>query len=171
VRTIIAIATILACAGCAVHHVQKCAPLQGAGKWAMLPVQNHAETPLAGERAESILATLMRIRGVGDLRMYPAPEASADLPDLDERHRFESALTWAKKEGFAYGITGSVNEWRYRSGPDGEPAVGLSLEIIDVANGKVLWSASGAQAGWGSDTVSGTAEKLLGDLVAQLELR
>ena len=46
------------------------------------------------------------------------------LPELDERRRAELALRWAKDKGFLYGVTGSVEEWRYRNGLDGEPAVG-----------------------------------------------
>lgn len=160
-------------AGCAsgVRHVQASEPLQRQQKWALLPVQNRAETPQAGERAESLLAMLLRVRGVDDLQLYPAPAATADELTPGERQRFEAALEWARKTGFSYGVTGSVNEWHYRSGQDGDPAVGLELEVIDLRTGKVIWSASGARSGWGSDTVSGTAEKLIDELVAQMEVR
>jgi polysaccharide biosynthesis protein PelC len=165
------VAALLMLAGCSVRHVHRGEPLAQTQKWVILPVQNYAETPMAGERAEAILANLLRIRGVRELDRYPAPAMAADLPELDERRRFDSALGWARSQGFAYGVTGSVHEWRYRTGLDGEPAVGLGIEVIELASGRVVWSASGALSGWSRETVSGTAERLLGRLVSQLELR
>lgn len=165
--------------GCAVQEVQRGAALDAHARWALLPIMNHAETPQAGERAQAILATLLRVRGVADAREYAAAQKSEGetegLPELDaeldERRRFDEALNWAKGQGMVYGITGSVEEWRYKSGADGEPAVGLSLQVIDIATGRVLWSATGARTGWGRESVSGTAQKLLKDLLRDLPLK
>jgi hypothetical protein len=64
-----------------------------------------------------------------------------------------------------------VQEWRYRAEPDGEPAVGLTLSVIEVRSGRTVWSATGARAGLSRDTLSGTAQTLLRQLLARLELR
>ena len=92
----------------------------------------------------------------------------AEHLDLDERQRYQRALSWAKKEGFTYGIGGSVNEWRYRSGADGEAAVGFTLHVVDLESGKTVWTATGARSGWGRETASGTAQRLLRDMITQL---
>ncbi len=156
--------------GCAVHQVQRGPRLDPSSRWVLLPMMNFAETPQAGERSESILATLLRIHGVAGLTQYPVATSDTDLPELDERRRYEAALAWGKSAGFTYGVTGSVQEWRYRSGLDGEPAVGLSIQVIDLATGRVVWSATGARSGWGRDSVAGTAQKLLDRLLADLQL-
>ena len=68
-------------------------------------------------------------------------------------------------------MTGRVQEWRYRVGMDNEPAVGLTVSVLDLKNDQVIWSATGAEAGWGNDTVSGTANKLLRELLDGLRVK
>jgi hypothetical protein len=34
-----------------------------------------------------------------------------------------------------------------------------------------VWSATGAKSGWGAETVSGTGQKLLDDLLSDLEIK
>jgi hypothetical protein len=155
-------------AGCSTATVQSGQPLEAAHRWVLLPVQNYAQTPQAGERMEAILATLVRGRGVNNLVIYPTVAAADGMPVLDERERYAKSLAWARQQGFDYALTGSVEEWRYKSGVEGEPAVGTSVQVVEVATGQVLWSACGARSGWGRETVSGTAQKLLKDLLANL---
>ena len=157
-------------AGCSVVDVQRGPTLDANVRWTLLPVMNYAEAPRAGERVEAMLETLLRSRGVANLQTYPSPTRTDDLPELDERRRFESALGWARSNGFIYAVTGSVNEWRYKSGLDGEPAVGVGIRVIEITTGRTVWSASGAKTGWGRDSVSGTAQALLGALLDTLRL-
>ncbi|CAG9220909.1 hypothetical protein BCAR13_420163 [Paraburkholderia caribensis] len=51
---------------------------------------------------------------------------------------------------------------------DGEPAVGLTFEVIDVQTGKVVWTGTGSRTGWSRDAVSGVAQKLERDLLSPL---
>jgi hypothetical protein len=46
--------------------------------------------------------------------------------------------------------------------------VGISLQLIDVASGQVVWSATGSDSGWSRASLSGTAQKLLRRLLAPL---
>ena len=57
-----------------------------------------------------------------------------------------------------------------RSGLDGEPAVGVSLQVLETSSGKLLWSRSGARAGWSRESLAGTAQTVLRDLVGNLRL-
>lgn len=161
--------SLLLLAGCAGQYAKRAVPLPADAKWAVLPVMNYAQTPQAGKSAESILFTLLHRRGISDLRRYPAGTGDG-LPDLNDERRMRDALTWARNENIRYGITGSVEEWQYKAGLDGEPAVGLTVRVVNVSTGRVLWSASGARSGWGYDTLSGTAQELLDDLVDDMPL-
>ncbi|MCY1405315.1 hypothetical protein D9M71_205530 [compost metagenome] len=67
-------------------------------------------------------------------------------------------------------VTGSVEEWQYKNGLDGEPAVGVSLQVLETSSGKLLWSRSGARAGWSRESLAGTAQTVLRDLVGNLRL-
>lgn len=154
-------------AGCAVTNVHQSQQLDASSRWAMLPIANYAETPQAGERAESILRTLLHQRGVSQLDSAPHSD-NGGLPEFDQTQAYEQALSWARGQGYHYAVTGAVEEWQYKTGLDGEPAVGISLRVVDVNSGATLWSASGSKAGWGYSTVSGTAQQLMGDLVDDL---
>lgn len=170
-RRLVSWALVFLVGGCAVHDVQRGPALPLRSRWALLPVENYAEAPEAGERAQALLETLLRVRGVLELAATPPGDAAHALPDLDEKSRTARSVAWARAQGYTYGVTGSVEEWRYRGGLDGEPAVGLSVRIIDLASGRVVWSASGARSGWARQTVSGTAQTLLKDLLAELVVK
>lgn len=164
-----ALALVTAC-GSTVTQVQRGAPLKAGAKWVMLPIANYSEAPQAGERVESMLETILRMNGVGALDHYPAMKEDDTHLVMSDRQRFEESFAWAKAQHFDYAVTGSVEEWRYKSGLDGEPAVGLSVRVIEVGTARVLWSASGTRTGGGGDNASGTALKLLSTLTDEMSL-
>jgi hypothetical protein len=156
---------------CRVLDVHPTAALDAHARWAQLPMVNYAEAPQAGQRAEAILATLLREHGIVRMDHYPAQGDPAGLPDLNDARRLDKAMEWAKGEGYQYGVSGAVSEWQYKTGLDGEPAVGLSVQVVDLADGQVVWTASGADSGWGYDSASAVAQTLLNKLVAGLPLK
>ncbi|MCO6426844.1 penicillin-binding protein activator LpoB [Nitrosomonas communis] len=156
---------------CSVIDVQKSAPLSSSGRWLILPFQNYSQTPRAGEQVEEMLATLLRIRGVPQIEMYQQQDENKNSwPELNDRKRQEDALSLAIKDNASYAVAGSVDEWQYKLGVGSEPAVGLTIRIIEIPSGKVIWSASGARSGWSTESLSGTAQKLLRDLTSSIEV-
>jgi TolB-like protein len=149
--------------------IQSSAPagLDRSARWVSLPFANNTETPLAASRAESITEGLLRARGIADLTRYPGAMAGETLFEPAERKTREQALAWAKSHGARYAITGSVDEWRYKVGVDGEPAVGVALDVIDVGSGSVLWSGVGGKSGWSREALAAVAQKLIGQLLDQ----
>lgn len=164
--------TLVAGIGCSstTSTVQRGPALHANARWALLPVANHSETPQAGERVEAVLETLLRRAGVQLLEMYPPAKQDETHLLVDDRQRYEEALLWARGQQFHYAVSGSVEEWRYKNGVDGEPAVGLTVKISEVPTGRVLWSASGTRTGSGSDNASGTALVLLQTLTRELDV-
>ncbi|MBL8497751.1 penicillin-binding protein activator LpoB [Nitrosomonas sp. JL21] len=167
VMTII-ISTLMACS---VINVQKDVALPTTEKWVVLPFQNYSQTPRAGEQAEEILATLLRIRGLHGIEMYQSQAESNDWSEMNDRKQQENALSKARKDSYIYAVAGSVDEWQYKLGVGSEPAVGLTLRIIEIASGKVVWSASGARAGWSTESLNSTAQKLLRELISDLTIK
>lgn len=168
---------------CSVDQIYRDKALDNRASWALLPVLNRSQTPQAGERVESILVSLLRSRGVKHISHYPGTPPSQVLITLDEQARYDAALKWALTQGFRYAITGTVEEWRYKAGLDGEPAVGITLRVIDLQQHKkaafqavatapskyeaqpVLWSATGARTGWGRESIASATHTLLNDLL------
>ena len=144
--------------------------LDARARWVLLPILNHTETPQAGLRAEAIMEGLLRARGVADLRRYPAGIGQETLFEPAERKVLEQALDWARKSGARYALTGVVDEWRYKVGIDGEPAVGMTLQVIDLADGSVAYSGAGGRSGWSREALSAVAQKLARELLEGLRL-
>ena len=166
--------TFLACtllaAGCTVIDRTREAQLDPAVKWVLLPMANHTETPQAGLRAETIVEALLRSKGVLQLERYPASLGADALFDPAERKTQEQALAWARTQKARFAVSGAVDEWRYKVGVDGEPAVGLSLSIVDLDSGAVVYAAAGGKSGWSREALSAVAQTLLRDLLAGVRL-
>ena len=157
--------------GSTVSTIQRGPAIRGGARWVLLPMSNYSETPQAGERAGALLETLLRRAGVSQLAVYAGAGSDDAQVTSSDRQRSDQALDWAKKQGFQYAVSGSVQEWRYKSGLDGEPAVGITFRVIDIGSGRVLWSASGTRSGSAGDNTSGAALKLLDGLVQEVDIR
>ena len=57
-----------------------------------------------------------------------------------------------------------MEEWRCKVGVDVEPAAGITLQIIDVQSGDILWSGAGGKSGWSREALSAVAQQLLRQL-------
>ena len=156
----------LGLSACATLDVGPAPGFERGATWALLPMANHTETPQAGLRAEAIVEGVLRANGARALKRYPAQLNNESLFEPLDRKQQDAALAWAKGAGARYAITGAVDEWRYKVGIDGEPAVGLALSVIDLANGETVWSASGGRTGWSREALSAVAQKLARALLA-----
>ncbi len=145
--------------------------MDGSAKWVMLPILNHTDVPQAGLRAEAITEGLLRSGGLNNLTRYPAALNQDTLFEPAERKVMDEANKWARTQGARYAVYGAVDEWRYKVGIDGEPAVGVALHIIDLQSGSVVWSGVGGKSGWSRESLSGVAQKLIRGLLASANIR
>lgn len=159
-----AAAVLAGCAGIQHSHSPAMACTE---KWVVLPIRNYSETPQAGQSAARMVENALRSRGLGDLQHYPSVLDDSLGEFGVSQGQYERALDWARGQRARYGVTGSVTEWRYKSGMDGEPAVGMTLEVVDVETGKGIWSAGGARTGWSSSPLSGVGLELVRRLLAK----
>lgn len=155
---------VLALAACSTLETSPAPALDTAARWALLPAVNNTETAQAGGRLDALIASLLQARGIKDLQRHPGSGNESLLAPAD-RAAQDAALAWARSQNAKYAVYGSVQEWRYKTGLDGEPAAGLTLTVVDVASGKVLWTGSGARTGWSREAVAAVAQKLLGSLI------
>ena len=77
-------------------------------------------------------------------------------------------MQWAQSTGAHYAMTGSINEWNYKVGLDGEPVVGISLQLIDLASKRIVWTAVGSKSGGSRIAVSTVAQQLINTMLNQL---
>ena len=166
---VILYATLGACAVVNISNSRQ-ASLPRNARWVLLPIQNHTETPQAGLRAETILVPLLHQSGILNLALYPASLNRDSLLAGNEQAAAEDAKRWAREQGFNYAVTDNVDEWRYKVGVDGEPAVGISLLVWDLGSDRTVWSAVSGKSGYSREAVSAVAQKMIRDLTARMPL-
>ncbi|MFM0226563.1 penicillin-binding protein activator LpoB [Paraburkholderia dipogonis] len=140
-------------------------------KVAVVSIANYTETPDAGKSAESIAANALRVGGIADVRIAPADANRNAMFDTNQRADGDKALEWARSQSARYVLSGAVEEWRYKTGVDGEPVVGVTFELIDVSNGAVVWSATGTRTGWSRSGLSSVATSLIAKVLSPLQAR
>ena len=158
--------TVLFVAGCSSFTSETSPNLPRNAQWGIVPMINYSQTPQAGERSEQILLSVLSSHGLQP-RVYPT-STQGEQALMDDNERLTGALEWAREQKLDYVVSGSVEEWQYKNGLDGEPAVGISLRVLEASSGRVLWSKSGARAGWSRESLAGNAQTVIDKLVGAL---
>lgn len=168
-KKLLLVALALMLNACSSYQIPESPELSTQRSWAIMPMENHSNTPLAAEKVEQILRTQLYAQGVDTVK-YPATPATDLKSLLDSSPKQKQAQAWLATQAVDYVITGSVEEWHYKSGLDGEPAVGITLEVKSAQTGETLWQASGSRGGWGRESVSGAGQTVIKELVEGLNL-
>jgi hypothetical protein len=136
--------------------------------WCVLPPINSTSTPYAGERVQQQLAALLGARGLPHVLLAPADGDSGPLPIDTGAKEQPQALQWAQRHEARYALEGSVDEWDYKVGLDGQPAVGVTLRLLDLESGKVIWSGAAAASGGSREGLAALSERTLAGLLERL---
>ncbi|MFZ8784368.1 hypothetical protein [Thermocrinis sp.] len=124
--------------------------------YAVLPFENYTETPYAGYRVASILEGVLASKGYSLIpRVWSIKEKEPTEEEIKKLK--ESAI----KNGARYIVYGSVNEFRYKTGLDGEPAVSITVLIYDARENKVVRNVTVSGSGWVHESLGTLAQKLL----------
>lgn len=161
-------------AACTSLQVNHSAPIAASSQERIVvaPFNNLTETPQAEERAAAITANLLRARGMNDIVVYKNPKMKPLLiPTLAPSMTTAEMLGMARKMGADTMITGSVNEWTYKVGLDGEPVVGVTINWVDARTGQVKWSAVGSRSGGSRSALSAEGQKLIRDMLSTVIVR
>ncbi len=151
--------------GCSTLTSTPAVSADAAQGWALLPINNLSDTPQADSQALIMLETQLRTRGVQQVAVYVPLQAVSLRTLLDPARQLGDAMDWARQSGYRYGLTGTINEWNYRSGADKEPVVGMNMKLVDITTGEVLWQANAARTGWGYASLPALADTVIADLL------
>ncbi len=158
-------AAVMLLAGCAVTALPgQSLSVPADARFAVLPLANATDVPLVERRAQAITVSLLQQKGLREVVVYP--QKSTDNPlEAEPAVTAAQALAWAKQQGARYALSGTVTEWRYKTGVDSEPAVGITLQVTDVPTGQVVWSASGGRSGWGYQALAAVGQSQIESLL------
>jgi hypothetical protein len=65
-------------------------------------------------------------------------------------------------------LIGTVHEYRYKTDLDGDPAVGITLRLVDAATGQTLWQGTSANVGYAFASLTSAGQQAARALVQQL---
>lgn len=155
----------LALAGCASAHynTSQFTP-RPKSVIAVLQLENYTESPLAGIKAASISAGILSARGV---------QVADRFSGTQERPLVEAELKKILSDlaaaDITYTLTGSVNEWKYKAGLDGEPAVSVTLRLFDNKTSAMVWTSVASKTGFPRESTGVLAQKLLDRALSELK--
>ncbi len=129
---------------------------------------NYTETPMAGLRASAIVDGVLSKKNINTTSLIGGNE---EIESAKSKQSFiEEKKAKALALGASYLIIGSVQEWRYKTGIDGEPVVSFTLKVIDLKSNKTLFSGVGAKSGWGHKSIGVIAQEIAQKLIPQFIL-
>ncbi len=130
---------------------------------AVIAFYNYTQTPMAGLSAAAISLSLLQNHGYQATGIDLEPPANPAT--VENSHAGSDAVSRLKSRGYRYLLTGEVTEWRYKAGIDAEPVVGLVVKIVDLQNGKTIYSATGSKSSLTESSVTYIAQTLLDQLL------
>ena len=119
---------------------------------AVYALKNYTITPQAGKKAANLIATLLRNKGYHVIERI---DSTVSEGTLVQKHADASQI------GARYILDGAVNEWQYKTGIDGEPAVSLTVRLVDTSTHRTLWSGAASQSSYGTDSLGVVAQNLV----------
>lgn len=165
-KQVVAMLLALMLASCTHVRSSQGVSLNAEGTWLVLPLVNRTGTPQAGLRAAAIVESVLYRQGVTAVENYPETGNDGLLFEASSSANREKMDRWVQSQSAQYVVSGVVHEWRYKTGVDGEPAVGVMLEIRELPSGKIVYSGTGARAGWARTSLSQTGQKVIDKLLA-----
>jgi polysaccharide biosynthesis protein PelC len=160
----------LALSGCATTQFNS-APSphpDGQALWCVVAPINGTSTPYAGERVQQQLAALLGAQGLTRVLLAPAAGENGPLPIDNGTTGERQALDWARHHQARYALEGSVDEWDYKVGLDGQPAVGVTLRLLDLKSGEIIWSGAASASGGSREGLAVLSERTLAGLLKRL---
>ena len=124
---------------------------------------NYTQTPMAGLKTASIVESVLSKEKLSLLSLVEGDEQKALKQSKIEFLKEQTQK--AKQLKADYLVTGEVQEWRYKTGIDGEPVVSYSIKIIELKSGKVLFNSVGAKSGWGNKSIGIVAQEIASELI------
>jgi hypothetical protein len=141
---------LIGLAACTTMNVQvsQLVALPSSSRIMIGPIANNADTPLAHKQVETMSMGILHGKGFRQVSLVPNQgKCDALLYCPDAIMNKNQLISYAKRMGVQYVVTGAANEWRYKVGLDGEPVAGVSLSMIEVASGRTIWTGVGSVVG------------------------
>jgi hypothetical protein len=131
------------------------------------PFFNATENEHAGRALTELMATALMERGYPVIQPESAPfPARAETAAASESSRLEAA----RSVGATHLVLGTVLEYRYKTDLDGDPAVGISVRLVEARDGRTVWQGSSAKVGVWFASLTMAGQRAARHLAARMPL-
>lgn len=172
VKQAIILAFFIGVTGCSTTVINKnpqAITLHARSAVGVMPMENHTQTPQAGEKVAAIVSGFLQTKGIGNVKIYQSNVACDKILSCPTTNLSIPAIfNWARKNNIDYVVLGTVNEWSYKVGLDGEPEVNITLKLIGVDSGKTIWSAVGSKTGGSRSGLGNIGHELIDRLLSPI---
>ena len=168
-KTLPLLALLLLLPGCTtvVHDGGKAQVNEGKLRLVLPPFLNATDNEHAGQALTQLTGSTLLEYGIPLFQTEDILSKTADETAPKQEARY---LQIAQENKAAYLLLGTVHEYRYKSDLSANPAVGITLRLVDAANGRTLWQGSSSKVGHAYSSVTSTAQKAVRDLVSKIPL-
>ena len=127
----------------------------------LAPVVNATDDDHAGAAVTELAGTVLMNRGASVVRA----DVSSDSTPVGTEALYQQARD--KKAQFV--VEGTVHEYRYKTDLDGDPAVGITLRLVEASSGKVLWQGSSSEVGVGLSSLTSAAQDAVTKVIGKMD--
>ncbi len=163
----LAVLSALAVNGCSTYRGSEALRVKNGATFAVIPFVNQSNTPLAAENVSAIIGSELRARHLNYVSFENADEPKDLKSLLDDSYQTRQAENWLKSVSYNYVISGSVDEWNYKAGLDGEPVVSITVKIKDL-NGAVVYEKTGSRSGFGRESLNLAGQKVVENILSDI---
>lgn len=76
--------------------------------------------------------------------------------------------TIARSVGASHLLIGTVHEYRYKTDLDGDPAVGVTMRLVEASTGRTVWQGTSGNVGYAFASVTSASQKAVNHLIAEM---
>lgn len=117
-------------------------------KVAVAPFINDTSISFAGGRAAAIAVKTLTSRGYTHLEAYSSKQTNNKASCcINHEIPYEQQIKWAQHVGATYMLTGSISNWDNLAVIGCKPLVSVTIQLVDVAAGRTVWTAKGSRRG------------------------
>ena len=162
-------ASALMLAACSSYNFPDSPELESKKQWVVMPFNNYSGSAFASEQAEEIVVSVLKSEDV-NIKIYKVSDLNTLDSVLDPSLKIKAAQKWLANQDADYIVTASVAEWKYKSGLDADPSVGIILKVLDASNNEVLWQGTHVKSGWGRDSLALVGMDVVSEIVDELDI-
>lgn len=131
----------------------------------MPPFFNATDDEHAGRAMHEIAASVLLERGVRLVQSEPLLVATRKPTAAGDEGMYVEA---ARAANATHLLIGTVHEYRYKTDLDGDPAVGVSVRLVDPATGETIWQGTSGRVGVLFASLTTASQRAMRDVLAKL---